>query len=250
MAYSLPTGREARAFAVFGNPCATCEIREIGVCGSLESGERDELCHIARQSHCAPGKILFAEGEPAENLYNVVSGAVRLTKLLPDGRRQITGFMFPGDFLGIAFNETYAYSAEALAPTRLCRFPRRSLERLVDTARNLEHRLLGEAANELAAAQDQMLLLGRKTAQERVASFLLGLIARARRRGREENPISLPMSRTDIADYLGLTTETVSRCFTKLKTAKVIRLGQPGSVTIVELRRLTALAQGEIFIEH
>jgi CRP/FNR family transcriptional regulator len=110
--------------------------------------------------------------------------------------------------------------------------------------------LLGEAAAELAAAQDQMLLLGRKTAQERVASFLLGLIARARRRGRNENPVALPMSRTDIADYLGLTTETVSRCFTKLKNSRVIQLTQPGSVAVVEPARLALLAQGGYLREH
>lgn len=231
-------------FANLGKPCSTCGIREIGVCGSLDAGELRELCQIVKESDCPEGRIVFSEGDPAENLYNVVTGAIRLSKLLPDGRRQVTGFVFPGDFLGIAFNDTYAYSAEAIAATHLCRFPRRVMERLVRSIPNLEHRLLGEAANELVAAQDQMLLLGRKTAKERVASFLLALADRARRRGRPESQVAVPMSRTDIADYLGLTTETVSRSFTKLKTAKIIRLEPHGLVTILDLEGLTDLAQG------
>lgn len=228
----------------FGNPCAACEIREIGVCGSLETEELDELRHIIRELDVAAGRTVFSEGDPADNLYNVVSGTIRLSKLLPDGRRQITGFVFPGDFLGIAFNDTYAYSAEAISPIRLCRFPRREMERKVKAIRNLEHRLLGEAANELVAAQDQMLLLGRKTAKERVASFMLGLAERARRRGRRDNPIALPMSRTDIADYLGLTTETVSRSFTKLRTAHIIELQPHGMVAILDREALADLADG------
>jgi len=242
--------RQPVAVAAYGNPCATCEIREIGVCGSLQHNEIGELRQIIKESEAPTGRMVFAEGEPADNLYNVVSGAVRLTKLLPDGRRQITGFMFPGDFLGIAFNESYAYSAEAIVATRLCRFPRRSLERLVDSSRSFERRLLGEAASELAAAQDQMLLLGRKTAQERVATFLLDLSARARRRGRIDNPVTVPMSRTDIADYLGLTTETVSRCFTKLRTARVIHSAQPGFVAILDAPQLAVLAQSELPRSH
>jgi CRP/FNR family transcriptional regulator, anaerobic regulatory protein len=246
MARLEPAVARALPFAGLGNPCAACEIREIGVCGSLSGEELEELRRIIKESNCAEGRTVFSEGDPAENLYNVVAGAVRLSKLLPDGRRQITGFVFPGDFLGIAFNDTYAYSAEAIVPTRLCRFPRGSMERLVKSIRNLEHRLLGEAANELVAAQDQMLLLGRKTAKERVASFLIGLTERARRRGRRDNPIAVPMSRTDIADYLGLTTETVSRSFTRLKSANIIRLEPHGMVAILDREALAELAEGGI----
>ncbi len=100
-------------------------------------------------------------------MFNIVSGAVRLFKLLPDRRRQITGFLFDSDFLGLALKEHCAYSPEAVVETIICRFPRGKLERLFDEMRKLEKRLLDEASNELIAAQDQMLLLGRKTAIER-----------------------------------------------------------------------------------
>src|SRR5512147_1283208 len=117
--------RQAPAAA---GPCADCEIRRIGICGSLEPDELERMRRLVREVHYGEGQSIFSEGEPAENLFNVLSGAVRLIKFLPDGRRQITGFLFPGDFLGIALNATYAYSAEAIVGTRLCRMVRREME--------------------------------------------------------------------------------------------------------------------------
>lgn len=230
--------------AGLGSPCAACEIREIGVCGSLATEELERLRRLVVNGDYAPGKTIFSEGEPATHLYNVVTGTVRISKLLSDGRRQITGFVFPGDFLGIAMNDIYAYSAEALDGVRLCKFGRKELEALLAEMPNLERRLLGEAANELVAAQDQMLLLGRKTAKERLASFLLGLSDRAQRRGRSANPIALPMSRADIADFLGLTTETVSRTVTKLRNDRVIQLEPHNMVRLADRAALEDLAAG------
>jgi CRP/FNR family transcriptional regulator len=174
----------------------------------------------------------------------MVEGAVKLYKLLPDGRRQITGFLFPGDFLGVALNQTYAYSAEAMTDVRLCRFPRQRMEGLLRDLPKLEHRLLERAGNELVAAQEQMLLLGRKTARERLASFLLSLSARAAKRGQPASPLNLPMSRADIADFLGLTTETVSRTFTQFKKAGVIGLPGQSLVELLQPDALAALAEG------
>jgi CRP/FNR family transcriptional regulator len=188
--------------------------------------------------------MIFSEGDPAESLFNVLSGAVRLVKLLPDGRRQITGFLLPGAFLGIALNSTYAYSAEAIVDTKLCRFGRREAEGLLKDMPSLEHRLLGEAANELVAAQDQMLLLGRKTAKERLASFLVGLSRNAKRHGFVDNPVPLPMSRTDIADFLGLTTETVSRTFTRLRQATIVALEGNAMVRLLNRQALDDLIAG------
>ena len=154
-------------------------------------------------------QTIFAEGEGADALFNVTAGTVKLYELLPDGRRQITGFLVTGDFLGLAMNENYAYSAETVTPTSLCQFPRRKMEALLDEFPKMQRRLFSMASNELAAAQDQMLLLGRKTAREKICSFLLMLAQRQSRRGHKDNPVYVPMSRADIADYLGLTTETV-----------------------------------------
>lgn len=187
---------------------------------------------------------MITESDRADFLFNVTDGLVKVYKLLPDGRQQITGFLFPGDFLGIAMNDTYAYSADAVTRVRLCRFPRDRLESLLEDLPHLEKRLLGVASNELVQAQDQMLLLGRKSAEEKVCSFLLSLSRRAVRRGLDPAPIHLPMSRADMADYLGLTTETVSRAITKLKAGRVITLMKGGLVEIPSLDRLEEMASG------
>ena len=227
-----------------GGPCADCEIRSIGICAALKPDELERMHRIVKDVRFAEGQLIFSEGDPAESLFNVLTGAVRLVKLLPDGRRQITGFLLPGAFLGIALNSTYAYSAEAIVDTKLCRFGRREVEGLLKDIPNLEHRLLGEAANELVAAQDQMLLLGRKTAKERLASFLVGISRNAKRHGFIDNPIALPMSRTDIADFLGLTTETVSRTFTRLRQSKIIALEGNGIVRLMDIDALDDLIAG------
>lgn len=213
-------------------------------CGVLEADEIPRLLAIVSTIKVDSHQPIIDEGEPADYLFNVTSGAVKLYKLLPDGRRQITGFLFAGDFLGIAMNEKYAYSAEALGKVSLCRFPRRKLEALLDEFPKLEKRLLGMASNELVQAQDQILLLGRKTAQEKIVSFLLSLSDRAVKRGADASPISLPMGRADIADYLGLTTETVSRTITNLKRDGYIRLLPGGQVELPNLPALRDLADG------
>jgi CRP/FNR family transcriptional regulator len=226
-----------------GAHCDVCEIREISVCRSMAPEELARLQAIITSAYLDAGQTIIHEGDPAENLFNVVSGAVKLYKLLPDGRRQITGFLFPGDFLGIALNETYVYTAEALMPVRLCRFPRRRIVALLQEIPNLEHQLMNEVATELVAAQDQMLLLGRKTARERVASFLLTLAMRAERHGRQANPVELPMSRADIADFLGLTTETVSRTITQLRQSNTISAANRGEIEILDRAGLEDLSE-------
>jgi CRP/FNR family transcriptional regulator len=225
-------------------PCNTCEVRDFAACAPLNPEEQKRLVAIMSTVHVDPDRSIFEEAEPADHVFNVTSGAVKIYKLLPDGRRQITGFLFPGDFLGLTHKESYAYSAEALAPTTLCRFPRRKLEALLDELPKLEQRLLGIASHELAAAQDQMMLLGRKSAKERVVSFLLMLSAAEARRGKPGNPVPLPMNRMDIADYLGLTIETVSRTFTQLKTQGLIQLMDEKLVRLAKPEALHEIATG------
>jgi CRP/FNR family transcriptional regulator len=244
MGHSNALQKRAWDTPTFTSPCADCEIRSIGICAALKPDELERMHRIVKDVRFAEGQMIFSEGDPAESLFNVLSGAVRLVKLLPDGRRQITGFLLPGAFLGIALNSTYAYSAEAIVDTKLCRFGRREAEGLLKDMPSLEHRLLGEAANELVAAQDQMLLLGRKTAKERLASFLVGLSRNAKRHGFVDNPVPLPMSRTDIADFLGLTTETVSRTFTRLRQANVVALEGNAMVRLLNRQALDDLIAG------
>jgi len=216
----------------------------MSLCGVLTPDQLTDMQSIASNLSFRRLQTIYQEGDAADYVSNVTAGAVRLYKLLPDGRRQITGFLFPGDFLGIAMNDSYAYTAEAMADTRLCQFPRRRLQALMAKYPNLEHELLGLACNELAAAQDQMLLLGRKSAEEKIASFLLKLSERALNRGRPGDPVHLPMSRADMADYLGLTTETVSRTLTSLKTRNIITLKANGYIALTGHDDLEYIADG------
>lgn len=224
--------------------CGACAIRDLAVCAVLDDLELTRLASIAVTVKFADNQVILLEGDPAEALFNVSDGAVNLYKLLPDGRRMITGFLFPGDFLGLAHNDTYAYSAEANGKVRMCRFPRRRFEALLEEFPHLERRLLTDASNELAQAQDQMLLLGRKTAKEKIATFLIQLADRQRQRGEPENIVQLPMSRAEIADYLGLTTETVSRTITKLKSTGAIRLQKAQTIQLSNGAELTEIAEG------
>jgi CRP/FNR family transcriptional regulator len=237
----LPEPKPAPAGAA-DNPCAACNVRMLSVCDALDEADLPRLAAISSSVSVLPHETLAAEGEPADHLFNLTDGAVKLYKLLPDGRQQVTGFLFAGDFLGLAASGRYAYSAESLTRTTYCRFDRRRLERLLDDFPRMERRLLGIASNELAAAQDQMLLLGRKTAREKLATFLVALARRMNRTGGPDQPLELPMTRTDIADYLGLTIETVSRTFSQFRKEKLIALPAVERVVLLDSARLGELA--------
>ena len=218
-------------------------MRSLTICSTLSSTALSDLDRLSGSVTLEPGQTLFDEGEPADHVFNVTGGCLKLYKLLQDGRRQVTGFLFSGDFLGLASRTNYAYSAEALDKATLCRFQRNQLNLFLGRHPELEHELLDRASHELAEAQEQMLLLGRKSARERLASFLLLLSRRAAMRGAAEEPVLLPMGRNDIADYLGLTTETVSRTFTRLRKDGLVRLLSGGAVALCDRKSLTKVAE-------
>lgn len=227
------------------SPCAACEVRDETVCGVLKPHELERLNTITTEVHLDAGQALFYQEDPAHSLFNLTSGHMRLLKMLADGRRQITGFLYPGDFLGLAFGEVYVYTAEAIDRAVLCRFPRNKLESFFDEFPGLERRLLRIAGNELIAAQDQMVLLGRKSALERTASFLLGMARRAERRGDGGTEIHLPMTRADIGDYLGVAIETVSRTISELARRGLIEVPSPEWIVLRRRDALEKIADGE-----
>jgi len=219
-------------------------VRQLAICSALSYDELQYLAAIVSTITLDGDQCLFDEGQPARHVYIVTSGTMRLYKLLPDGRRQVTGFLFVSDFLGLANGENYAYSAEAVTDAELCRFRKKELEALVDRFPDMEKQLFGLASNELAVAQEQMLVLGRKLAKERIASFLLMLQERSSRHDPKKRVVAVPMSRADIGDYLGLSTETVSRTFTELKQAGVIALDKPTKVRILDEKLIRDIAAG------
>ena len=178
---------------------------------------------------------IYGENERAEYLYKVISGSVRTYKVLNDGRRQICAFYLPGDIFGLEIGDEHTFSAEAVIDCKVLVIKRSALVALAGRDSNVARKLWTMTAGELQRAQDHIMLLI-KTAQERVAGFLLEMWARAP----AGNEIDLPMSRQDIADYLGLTIETVSRTLTQLENSATIAV--PTSRRIV-LRNRSALSR-------
>ena len=186
---------------------------------------------------------IYGEGEEAEFVYMVVKGAVRTYKLLSDGRRQIGAFYLEGDLFGLESGTVHRLSAEAISETTVLIFKRRTLEAVA--ARNLEvaRKLWGVTARSLDHAERHMLLLGRKTATERVASFLLEM----QERMQGSASINLPMTRRDIGDYLGLALETVSRALSQLKDEGTVALPDARNIRVEKRSKLQNLADQELF---
>jgi CRP/FNR family transcriptional regulator, anaerobic regulatory protein len=192
------------------------------------------------------GQELFAEGDRAGSYYKVISGAVRLLRLMPDGRRHVVDFFVTGDYFGFTPLQTYPYSAEAVIDAVVVAYPRRGIEDLIIRRPGVGSSLLAVVSRELAAAQEQLLLLGRKTAQERLASFLLLLLRRAGQADAARPQLDLFMTRTDIADHLGLTVETVSRGLSQLRRQGIIALPTANRVLILKLSALERLQEGYV----
>ncbi len=190
-------------------------------------------------------EALFCEGDEAGFLYEVVDGVMCNYRILLDGRRQIISFAYPGDLIGLGHTESHRFSCEAVCDARVRSIPKAALLRDAQGQAHVGHRLLEIATAELADMQEHQLLLGRKSAMEKLASFLLMLACRSKGEGAKTARFNLPMTRTDIADYLGMTIETVSRNLTKLKVLGVIDLPQTTRVIICDMDKLEELAEGD-----
>ena len=195
---------------------------------ALDALELRELQRLATQVYLRSGKTIFPEGEAAESVFGISQGVVRLYKLLPDGRRQVLAFALPGDFLGMPLVERYSFSADAVGEVALCRFSRDELTRFIQSSPNIMRRLIEFAIHELEMAQNQLLLLGNGSAEERVAIFLVSWRNRLARITPFSETVPLPMRRQDIADFLGLKLETVSRTLAKLEQKNAIRVVPKG----------------------
>lgn len=223
-------------------PCGACAVRRLALCTALSQDELSELSTIAVSLTLAPKQTFIHQGDPAAHVFIVRDGAVKIFNLLPDGRRLVVAFLFAGDFLGIVNRPAYAYSAEAIGQVQLCRFVRSDFDDFLARFRGMQKRLLDVANHELHAAQHQVTLLGRKTAREKVTSFLIEFSECAAKSGRTDNPITIPVTRQDIGDYLGLAVETVSRLFTMLNRERVITLLPNGQVHLNDKKQLSDMS--------
>ena len=226
--------------------CSACPIRHRAVCSYCGPAELAELDQFKFYREFAPGQEIVGEGEITRTLGSVVSGIVALYKSMEDGRRQIVGLLFASDFIGRPLRPAAPYEAVAVTDVRMCLFQRSRFEEILARNPALERRLLEMTLDELDAARDWMLLLGRKSAREKVGSFLMILARRVaqleRRSVRESVPFAIPLSRESIAEYLGLTVETVSRQMTALRNDGIIEMRGARSIAVADYLALAALA--------
>lgn len=208
-------------------------------CGeSCDSREFAEMKRLATHVRFDGGHRIFSEGERADNAFGLSYGVVRLYKLLPDRRRQVVAFALPGDFLAMPLADRFSFSADAIGEVSVCQFPREELKRFIQSGPNIMRLLIEFATRELQTVQDHLTLLGNGSAEEKVAAFLVNWRHRMVRISSMSQAVPLPMRRQDIADFLGLTLETVSRTLAKLEERNVIRI-VPNGVLLTGLEQTT-----------
>lgn len=217
----------------------------IGATPSITPARADEdlkaLAQIGTKVRIGSGKTIFNEGDPAEFAYRLVSGLVRLCKHLSDGRRQIVQFLFPGDFFSFMELTDHSLTAEAVSDVVLISYPARQIANLGKAKPSVRERFLTLLSERLRHMHDHLMMLGRQSATERVASLLLLLFERT---GTDEDEtLGATMSRQDMADYLGLTIETVCRVLSKFKRQRVVGISSTHQLTLLDRDGLTALAE-------
>ena len=217
--------------------CRECAVRETAVCGGVEGTELAALSEIGRRRMLAPGQVLTWAGDANLLCASVVSGVLKVTACTANGREQIVGLLYAGDFVGQPFSEESTTTVTALSQSDLCIYPRERFERLLGDAPGLERALLRRTMRSLNDARERLLTLAKRGAQERVAGFLVDLAERGEAGGRAVDvSVDVPVSRGDMADYLGLTIETVSRQLARLKSLDVISLTRAGRTIHVKDR--------------
>jgi CRP/FNR family transcriptional regulator, anaerobic regulatory protein len=231
-------------------PCETCPVRYSGICSALDNAALLQLGKIARRKSVKAHQVIFRDGDKADQYFNIVSGVVKLIKTLANGEQHIIGLLYPPDFMGQSLSRRHTYSAEAAAETEVCFYPRVQFEIFLRTHPELERRIFHMTIRELDACRDWTLLLGRKCSYQRVAGFLLMMARRVPVMGcghsaGDSAHFQLPFTRSEMADYLGLTLETVSRQFSCLKKKRIIFLPSSREVIVPDIKLLSAVANIE-----
>ena len=227
-----------------GNPvprlCVSCEARHKGVCGALNEIELEALSKTAGRRKIPAGGLIIAEADPVLTFSNIMEGVAKLSKNLPDGRQQIVELQFAPDFVGRPFDKESHLTIEAATDIMVCTFPKTQFERMIDENSEMKSRIFNQTLRQLDDSREWLVTLGRKTAREKLASFLIYLSRHAKPDKTnvvsltdDKTPqtiIELPLSRADMADFLGLTIETVSRQLTALRKS--------GHITLIDARHV------------
>ncbi|MBY4636491.1 helix-turn-helix domain-containing protein [Sphingopyxis sp. XHP0097] len=242
----IPSGPIANGADIAGDhPCFGCPVRHRALCSALRHEELARFRRTGIGRRLAESDALCREGTPAAHVYTVKKGALRLSKLLRDGRRQVIGFAFPGDFVGVTMEGEHPFTIEATCDAEVCQFLRIRFVAFLADHPHLDRRLFGVAARDLAVAREQILVLGRKTAIERLATFLLDMTRHSTQIPGEPARAVLPMPRSDIADYLGVRNETISRELGVLKSKRLIRMIGTHKLAIIDRAAMERLAAGD-----
>ncbi|AUH35533.1 transcriptional regulator [Paracoccus tegillarcae] len=223
--------------------CSCCPIRHRAVCAKCDTDELDRLREIKSYRSCQAGQVITLRGERLDMVASIVSGTAMLSRSISDGRTQMIGLLLPSDFIGRPGRAEAPYDVTAVTDVTLCCFRRGAFEQLMQDMPHVQERLLEMSLDELDAARDWMLLLGRKTARERIASLLSLILQRANLPedlGGKNARIELPITREAIANYLGLTIETVSRQLTALRRDGLISIEGARGVVISDMDALIA----------
>ncbi len=239
------TNPKAERKSIKTAPCATCSAHSQAICSGLKNYEMDEFARNVRTRLVKTGQSVYREFEEAKYVYSVVTGEIRLANLLDDGRRQVTAFKSAGEVIGEQKSGYYQSDAEAVCDTVVCQIPIRTLDKYLKEMPAVQTALTGKILDELHELRHHAILLGRKTPIEKIATFL---VDRAEKNGGEtgnEVEVMLTMGRNDIADFLGLTIETVSRTITKLRKMGVLEVPSNHSILIKDRSWLESLAEGE-----
>lgn len=224
--------------------CDLCGALNHTICGALNAQELIQFSTLTRAIQVPEGSCLVREGDDDNLIFTVTTGCFKSYKQLADGRRQIMGFYFPGDFIGLSGSNHYQVDVEAVTQSSACQMRRSDLKLLSKQIPKIENRLYDLTSDALAELQGQLLLLGRKTAQERLATFIMMLADRAAEEaGEPASTVDVPMTRQDIADFLGLTIETVSRTFSALRKTGVIGTETKGRIDILDHDGLSLMAE-------
>ncbi len=223
--------------------CSLCKIRSYSFCRCLNDDQLEIFSKVSFEKKFTDKENIFLQNDPSTHLYNITEGNVKIYQLLDDGRIQIIGFLYPGDFFGTYKNNKYNYSAEAIGNLRVCVFDQRVLDKYMDQNPILAKELLNQTSYELTLAQDRMTVMGRLNAIEKISIFFINISNQRKRIGWQSNPISLSMARQDIADYLGLTIETVSREISKLKTSNIIKIISSKQLFINDIEKLKQISK-------
>jgi len=219
--------------------CQSCDVRHKGMCGALNASELVDFAKFTHVVKVSSGDVLLQEQGPIRSYANVMRGVLKLTKTMADGRQQIVGLQFAPDFVGRLHQHESPVRVEACSDVEVCSITRNALRKMLEENPALEAKLLHQALREIDQGREWMLALGRKTAHEKVASFLMMMV-------RQIDPLAggavtafdLPLTRAEIGDFLGLTIGTVSRELTRLRRAGVIQISSHRHIDILDLEAL------------